>query len=90
MCRVGNKGLGLKEEEVRAVRGKVGGEGADILIALATIPVKLLKTDWGPSDREEERRGLQTLLPNIGEDQTTRHVPPGRPHHHKATVGGAN
>lgn len=51
-------------------------------MVLAKIPVKSLKTEWGPSDREEERRGLQTLLPNIGEDQTTRHVPPGRPHHH--------
>lgn len=29
----GNKGLGLKEEEVRAGRGEVGDEGADILIA---------------------------------------------------------
>lgn len=33
MCWVGDRGLGLKEEEVRAVRGKVGDEGADILIA---------------------------------------------------------
>lgn len=33
MCRVGNRGLGLKEEEVRAVSGKVGDKGTDILIA---------------------------------------------------------
>ena len=34
MCWVGKRGLGLKEEEeVRAVRGKVGDEGADVLIA---------------------------------------------------------
>ena len=32
LCVV-NRGLGLKEEEVRAVRGKVGDERADILIA---------------------------------------------------------
>lgn len=36
-------------------------------MVLAKIPVKSLKTEWGPSDREEKRRGLQTLLPNIGE-----------------------
>jgi len=29
----GKRLLGLKEEEVRAVRGKVGDEGADLLIA---------------------------------------------------------
>ncbi len=33
MCRVGNRGSGLKEEEVKSVRGKVGDEEADILIA---------------------------------------------------------
>lgn len=33
MCSVGTRGLGLKEEEVRAARGKVADEGADILIA---------------------------------------------------------
>lgn len=29
------------------------------------------------------------FLTEIGEDQTTTHVPPGRPHHRKATVEGA-
>lgn len=66
MCvygRVGNRGLGLKEEEVRAVRGKAGDEGADILIARGagkdSCQIVKHRAVQGPSDREEERRGTK-------------------------------
>lgn len=34
-------------------------------MVLAKIRVKALKTEKGPPDHEEDRRGLRTLLPNI-------------------------
>lgn len=65
-ARVGKRGL-KEEEVVRAVRGKAGDEGADILIACGagkdSCQIVKHRTVQGRSDREEERRGAPNTPP---------------------------